>query len=350
MIPLSESVLTHVNIHNCVADVALLHSRKFRIGWAAQNSLFTLNTLENCQSIQPTRGERKLLLQKKEIYSNCKCFRHSTEHQIENVNKLFSGRGSHDFSRSIVVNMKIPSTRRIDNFTESIVNHLQAQLKCSQTTAVTKSNECPQFRAAGGTAILSEHLSLAEENASVGGSEADDYATSVWSLCQALWGEVEELDGHEVQSHLSVTRRRELLSDWLETTVEATQEQRVSSIKSGGYLEHLMMLLTGHKVADACELAFNNNDLNLAFLLAQSSGGPSVRQLMQHQLSQWQEVEADKFVAVQRLKAYMLVAGTPLIASSHGPINVFEDLDWLKAFAVSCNLFYFDSVLKTEGL
>lgn len=52
MIPLSESILTCTNTKNCVADVALFHSRKFRIGWAAKTSLFTLNTLENCQSIQ----------------------------------------------------------------------------------------------------------------------------------------------------------------------------------------------------------------------------------------------------------------------------------------------------------
>lgn len=199
---------------------------------------------------------------------------------------------------------------------------------------MVKSNECPHFRAAGGTAILLEHFELAKENANL--SESDEYAVSVWSLCNALWGELEELDGHDVHSHLTVTRRRELLSDWLETTaVEDDQDLRAATIKSGGYLEHLLMLLTSHKVADACELAFNNNDLNLAFLLAQSSGGPSVRQLMQHQLSLWQDVEADKFVAVQRLKAYMLVAGTPLVSSAHGPINVFENLDWLKAFAVS---------------
>jgi nuclear pore complex protein Nup98-Nup96 len=60
-----------------------------------------------------------------------------------------------------------------------------------------------------------------------------------------------------------------------------------------------------------------------------------VKQLIKHQLSAWQEVEADKFIAVERLKALMLVAGIPLLESSNGLINVFEDADWLKALAVS---------------
>lgn len=166
--------------------------------------------------------------------------------------------------------------------------------------------------------------------------DVGDYVLSVWSLVNALWGEQEELDGIEINSHLTIMRRKELLSDWLEDVIPCKANKSIDSVGDGdGYLNHLLQLLSCHKVEDACELAFNNNDMNLALLMAQLSSGPTVRQLIQHQLSTWQEVEADRFIKSSRLKVMMLVAGVPLLASANGPINIFENMNWLKAFAVS---------------
>ena len=248
------------------------------------------------------------------------------ECNIADIAFLLNGRQSDDCSRSVLQSIKISSTKQIRHFQESIENHLLAQLKyCKKVPVENGSYE--HFQATDDIKILQEHFDLAR----VHRGRTDDYVVTVWSLCNALWGEQEDLDSIDATSHLTITRRKELLSEWLEAVVTNTNDQKQSN-----YSSHLLTLLSCHKVAEACDLAFNNNDINLAFLMAQLSGGPTTRQLMQHQLSSWQTVEADKFIALERLKAYMLVAGEPLLLSTHGVINVYENLNWLKAFAVSC--------------
>ena len=166
-------------------------------------------------------------------------------------------------------------------------------------------------------------------------------------MCNCLWGEREELEDEEPSSHMTILVRRELLSEWLEEVV-TDKNLFKKTITKNSYLEHLLELIACHKINDACELAFNNDDINLSLLIAQISGGPTVRQLMQHQLSTWQENEIDKFIASERLKVFMLISGVSLFSSkTHGEINVFENLDWIKTFAVSkdisiYNLFLFD--------
>lgn len=175
-----------------------------------------------------------------------------------------------------------------------------------------------------------------------GNNDLEIYGTSVWSLLNALWCEQEELEEQLPTGHLTIMRRRELLSEWLESVVKLNPKSMLidrNEVQRNDidYLENLLNLLYCHKVIDACELSFKNNDLNLTLLLAQLSGGPTVRQLIQHQLSSWQDVEADKYISIERLKALMLVAGVPLLSSAHGTINIYDGLDWLKAFAV-CKL------------
>lgn len=253
---------------------------------------------------------------------------------LDQLGNLFNGRREDDNSGNIVQGLQIASMKQIRSFQESIENHLIVQLKFS-TKHRSNDSDCPYFRSDSGTQIIDEHLNIAKINVKLG--DVGDYVLSVWSLVNALWGEQEELDGVEVNAHLTIMRRKELLSEWLEDVVACKASKSSDNLDGDGYLNHLIQLLSCHKVDDACELAFNNNDMNLALLMAQLSSGPTVRQLIQHQLSTWQEVEADKFIKSQRLKVMMLVAGVPLLSSANGPINIFEDMDWLKAFAVSLN-------------
>lgn len=251
---------------------------------------------------------------------------------MDQLGTLFNGRSAEDNSGNIVQGLQIASMKQIRAFHESIENHLIVQLKYS-TKHRPNDSDCPYFHSDSGTQIINEHLNIAKINVKLG--DVGDYVLSVWSLLNALWGEQEELDGQEINAHLTIMRRKELLSEWLEDVVTCKTTKSIDDLGSDGYLNHLLQLLSCHKVDDACDLAFNNNDMNLALLMSQLSSGPTVRQLIQHQLSTWQEVEADKFIKIQRLKVMMLVAGVPLLSSANGPINVFENMDWLKAFAVS---------------
>lgn len=236
-----------------------------------------------------------------------------------------------DRSPQVLQALKISTTYPIESFEKSVLDHLRVQLKHSRRDEVIGS-DCPHIISGGGTELLLDHFELSKKLAHLDSFE--EYAVSVWSLCQSLWGDREELEGQEATSHLSVMVRRNLFSNWLEDTV--TEKDILNKpVTKTGYLDHLLSLLMCHKVAEACELAFTNDDANLSMLLAQISGGPTVRQLIQHQLSQWQDIEADKFISVERLKMFMLIAGVSLLSSAHGPINVLEEIDWLKALAVS---------------
>lgn len=251
---------------------------------------------------------------------------------------LFVRRAESDKSKSIIQNYKIASLRNIENFDASIIDHLQIQLRNSEQLP-SEFSDCPYFKPISGTLPLEAHSHLASKLKNI--SSMEKYAETVWSLCEALWGERDELEGFEANSHVTVMCRRDLLSAWFESilTGEDLENKRVTK---SGYLDHMFELLTSHKVDKASELAFTHCDAEpvLGMLLGQISGGQTVRQLIQHQLSSWQEIEADTYIDPDRLKLYMLIAGVPLLASTHGAINVFDGLDWIKSLAVGIRLCY----------
>jgi nuclear pore complex protein Nup98-Nup96 len=72
----------------------------------------------------------------------------------------------------------------------------------------------------------------------------------------------------------------------------------------------------------------------MSSLLAQLGGGPAVKQLVQRQLADWQDVRADSYIIRDRIKLLMLVAGIPLFTGTEGTVNACEGLDWKRAFAV----------------
>ncbi|XP_059611936.1 nuclear pore complex protein Nup98-Nup96 [Phlebotomus argentipes] len=316
IIPCESSIVRRLRA-KCVADSGILAGRRFKVGWGPRNAVMILSSKHAVQDL----------------------VRATTS--LGDFAPLLAARNVNDKSPAIAVRLEVASVLPIRAFHRSIHKHLGIQLKYCEKVIFSPS-ECPQFLPAGGTDLLSEHCQLAREQQKMGDQEKK-YGQTVWSLCEALWGEEEELQGQDPASHLTVMRRRELLSNWLE---EVVTEKSSGSAEKSDYLEYLLQLLYAHKVTEACELAFMKSDMNLSLLISQSSGGPIVRQLIQHQLASWQEVEADKFINANRLKVFMLIAGIPLLSSSNeslnegkgGTINVFQDVDWITALAL--NLWY----------
>ena len=74
--------------------------------------------------------------------------------------------------------------------------------------------------------------------------------------------------------------------------------------------------------------------MNLALLISQIGGNEVTRSLMEQQLKQWHESEADQLIDPARMKIMTLVAGHMLYVSSRGIINTCEHLDWKKVLAV----------------
>ncbi|XP_075145470.1 nuclear pore complex protein Nup98-96 [Haematobia irritans] len=295
------------------ADLGLHNGHKFKMGFGPQNTLIVPTTRNNLN---------------REIQS---------KNLLDISPVLFKTRGTNDFSSTILQQLKISATQSYENFQESIVEHLQIQLRNSQQQDV-EGSECPYIKSDGGTELIVKHLDEAIKLINLGPLE--EYNVSVWSLCLALWGDHEEMEGRDPTSHFVVMCRRNLLSEWLENTL-TDKDLLTRSVSKHTYLEHLLDLIMCHKVTEACELAFSYDDANMSLLLAQLSSGPTVRQLMEDQLAAWNSDKADQFIQVERLKMYMLVAGVSLMASSHGVINTLEGIEWIKVLAIQ--LWYLSS-------
>lgn len=310
-IPLNESILAKLKNTTIASDVALYNGRRFKIGWSHANRLTILTTTLTCKN------------QNQVTHKN-------------DLSALFGGRSIHDTSKPVIKQLKIFSLQPKDEetFETSIENHLQCQFKFSQRQSVIDT-DCPYYVPVNGTEALQQHYLLAEQNlADMPMNEFQKITLNVWSLLVTLWGYQEELEDVANDDHYAIMLRRDLFSKWIEDTV--TDKGLLSRTESqGNYLKNLLKLLTAHKVNEACELAFNNGDMNLSLLLAQTGGGNVVRALVAKQLQSWRETEADKFIDVHRLKAMMLASGIPTYDSSQGLVNIYEDLDWVKSLAVS---------------
>lgn len=292
---------------NCFADLGYLFRKNLKPSFGPQNRLTILTNVQDCEMVR-------------------------YKADVDGVISLFLGRSEENLSWPLIVNLKICSKYGTSKFEQSVVEHLEIQLNCS-TFNGDNIIECPQMKVTGSINLLFAHCeqALRTENT----IENQKYVTSVWTLAKALWGKEDCLVGHDINSHDTIMRRRELLSQWLENvllTEDMTDQPKTN------YLKHLLDLLFMHKVKEACELALKNDDINLSLLLSQISSGSVVRQFLLHQLASWQDVETDAFIDPLRLKIYMLIAGTPFLTSVHGVINVFENVDWLTGLAI--NIWY----------
>uniref|UniRef100_A0A182PA24 Nuclear pore complex protein Nup98-Nup96 n=1 Tax=Anopheles epiroticus TaxID=199890 RepID=A0A182PA24_9DIPT len=327
VIPLSKSILRR--FLNNKSNLAFFHGRKFKVGWSYGTAMVQLNTRDNCaelvrhfETVVSSSPSRTGLI------------------GIDAVKTFLRGRTENDFSPAALQLLRIKSTAdpvTIDDesFARSVEGHLRVRLRYDERRhRDVMDSDCPYLVAAGRYQTLEEHLQEARMLVDETNDEYSDLCAQVWALLAALWGAREELEGVDEASHLSAMFRRDLFSEWIEDVVTMRSQQNSKNGEKRDYLDQLLELIHTHKVLEACDLAFNNNDINLAMLMAQISGGPVVRQLLQHQLTCWQDSEADKFIDPRRLEAYMAIAGIRMMSSSHGPINMFEHIDWVRALAL----------------
>lgn len=311
IVPLPQSVYSKLSNKSISSDVALFHGRRFRISWSPANRFTILTTALTCKNQNQVT-------------------------KLDDITDLFGGRSINNTSKSVIKQVKIFSLQPNDakTFETSIENHLKCQLKFTQRQLVVDT-DCPYYVPVNGTEALQQHYLLADQNlVETPLNEFQKISLNVWSLLVTLWGYQEELEDVANDDHFAIMLRRDLFSKWIEDTV--TDKGLLNRTESqGNYLQNLLKLLTAHKVNEACDLAFNNGDMNLSLLLAQTGGGNVVRALVAKQLQSWHETEADKFIDIHRIKAMMLASGMSTYESSQGLVNIYEDLDWMKSLAVS---------------
>ncbi|XP_058129913.1 nuclear pore complex protein Nup98-Nup96 [Anopheles ziemanni] len=326
VIPLSRLLPTSV-LYGMQADLTCFHGRKFKIGWSHGTLMVQLNTRDNCTELV---REREAVARK---------ISPAVALSMDAVKPFFRGRANHDFSPAALQLLRIQSTAETVTMTDaefarSIDGHLRIQFHYDERRAARES-DCPQLVAGGKHSALEEHAEHARALYETTGDQYDELCANVWTLLVALWGVREELEDVDEASHQSTMFRRDLLSEWVERVVTEQSQREVQLAEKRDYLDQLLGLLMTHKVLEACELAFENGDISLSMLLAQISGGPIVRHLLQHQLSSWQHSQTDRFIDSRRLKVFMAIAGMPLLVSSTDrAINLFEDAEWLRVFAL----------------
>ncbi|XP_036674150.3 nuclear pore complex protein Nup98-Nup96 [Drosophila suzukii] len=315
-VPLPRSI-AHEMRHKWVADLGFYKGRSFKLSFGPQNSLVLPNTFNNMRNLKEFTGPALP------------------------ASMVFAPRLATDMSPNVMQLVQFNMVKGNEGIRESIVPHLEVQLSDCLSVKVEDS-ECPYIHPDSGTKLVSKHFSesLKQRNAGL----KEDYAVSVWSLLFALWGDHDELVDLEKNSHYMVMCRRNLLSEWLENTLMG-KDLLSKKVSSHSYLDHMLELLSCHRVNEACELAFNYDDANLALVLAQLSSGAVFRLLMEEQLYAWQQSKSDKYIDLERLKMYMLAAGVPMMQSSKGAINLLEDNNWLTVLAMQ--LWYFTAPTST---
>lgn len=337
VVPLQESRLNKLQFR-CVADTGVQMGRMFRPSWGVGLTLLSLSTQDQATKVQ-------------------------LQSAFSQLGSYVSGRLAGDItSTAIVQRLQILGGDEDDvkTFKESIDHHLKIQL---EHCVIGQDGDCPIFDVSFDTAIeaLRLHCTLAQElaekeqrgmNEDLNDEQAyrpsaeqsfRQYASIVWKLCMALWGDLLDHDSLvEEGDHYNVMARREAIGEWLKNVVQKTVEQEIRTVDGDNSHEQIILsLLSACKLEDACQVARKAGDHCLALLMAQLHSGMPVKKLIKQQLALWQETNVDKNLTIERLKLFMIVAGEPLISSKHGTINVCENLDWKRALAI--HLWYLSS-------
>ncbi|XP_066999571.1 nuclear pore complex protein Nup98-Nup96 [Anabrus simplex] len=304
----------------CLADLGLFKGCSFRVGWGSRSTFVTLTTQQTA-GIQPLAAP------------------------LSDLNSYVSGRPAGDNSPCIVQRLRVAGgdTDYESSFSATVEGHLEIELQHSEYSA---DGDCPFWKPEVGVDSLHAHCDLAKALDSGNNGEREQmlmYSRQVWELCVALWGRLPTIDENsDPSTHLTTMVRKNAVSEWLESVVlpyvKRETSQILGQIGNPDDKEHhvpaILSYLSAKNLMEACEKAQNYGDHYAALLLAQVGGGLTVRQFVQQQLKFWQDVEADAYINPERLKFLMLVAGIPLFSSTHGTINVCENLDWKRAFAL----------------
>ncbi|XP_050452741.1 nuclear pore complex protein Nup98-Nup96 [Cataglyphis hispanica] len=337
IVPLKQSRLNRLRFR-CIADTGIQMGRMFRPSWGAGLTLLSLSTQDQATKVQ-------------------------LQSTFSQLSHYVSGRLADDTtSTAIVQRLQILSgdEHDITMFKDSIERHLRIQL---DHCVMGHERDCPIFNVATDNAnrALQLHCTLAQdlaekeqrlnenisdEHHSIPERSFHQYASIVWTLCVALWGKYTDQDmtSNANEEHYNVMMRREAVSEWLKNVVQKTVEQEIKNIDGeikNSHEKMILSLLSACKLEDACQEARKTGDHCLALLMAQLRGGMPVKELIKQQLALWQQTDVDENLTIDRLKLFMLAAGEPLISSKHGTINVCEDLDWKRVFAI--HLWYLSS-------
>ena len=145
-------------------------------------------------------------------------------------------------------------------------------------------------------------------------------------------------DGFE-KSNIKWLRRREYLSQWLESLVRTNAE--VERIKSPDPFREIFNLLSLHMVYEATEVAENSGNFRLASLISQAGGDEQVKLLIQSQMLRWMDMGAlPGQIPTNVLEVYRLISGDVLTSDFGHTLLTSKDMTWAQAVGM---LFWYSS-------
>ncbi|KAJ0169575.1 hypothetical protein K1T71_014760, partial [Dendrolimus kikuchii] len=296
----------------CFADMSVSRARHSRVGFGLSASLTYVTSYDAVNDLPKSSD-------------------------LSELGKYVRGRASDNWSESVVTRLGIGHTDRNYNIEEVLSRHLATLLEFT-TSSVSSEQQCPLAKLDDSPSarreVLSAHVrhanEMKERRPAFGVTGA--YCYEVWKLCEALWGADLDNDGIPGTDELAVVGRHKQLLEWFASAVADATDEELSQPTKGeiedaadGHSASVWTLLLGGRVLEACRVARENGDLNMAILIAQAAGDTAFRSLVSRQLSQWRECDALQFVSSHRLATLKLVSGE---AST---LKELHQLDWLRA-------------------
>ncbi|KAL4706677.1 hypothetical protein ACJJTC_004129, partial [Scirpophaga incertulas] len=288
-----------------LADMAVCRARHFRVGFSPGRAMLYLTTSQLINSLSKNAEPCEL-------------------------DKYVSGRAGDDWSEPRLARLALGGDQ------EFLSRQMQDLIECSALEGDTESS-CGRLVVKDRKRLLQAFLSYeaTEKQQSKWGLTAG-YCRQVWRLCDALWGADLDNDGVPNNDMLSVVERYRKLLAWLTEAVSSITDEELAEPTKGededaedGHSRRVWTLVVGGRLVEACHVALQNRDRNMAVLLAQAAGCDSFRGLLSRQLAQWRECGADALMSQHRLDVLRLLAG-----QAAPPGRVLQ-LDWLRALHVT---------------
>ncbi|XP_015283799.1 PREDICTED: nuclear pore complex protein Nup98-Nup96 isoform X2 [Gekko japonicus] len=313
LVPLEKSVAYGKG--KLLMDMALFMGRSFRVGWAPNWTL-----VHNGEQLSHSSDQAD-----------------SPDESLE-YGFLPAPFAPKQFSESpFKVHMEKLSLegKTVDGDQQLYLVPLEIKLKHS---TVHMDEQCPFLAPNPGVTAVHEYAAWAREaSGDPEESEVVKHWYLVWTLCEALWGRLKELEARpgEPSEYIVALERRKAFSQWLSQTASERIEDEVSLSQHHSPAEAVFSYLTGKRISEACGLAQQSGDHRLALLLSQLVGSQEVRELMAMQLADWHQLQADSFIQEERLRIFALLAGKPVLhLSEQRSINVCSQLDWKRTVGV----------------
>ncbi|KAK6218166.1 hypothetical protein LQW54_002916 [Pestalotiopsis sp. IQ-011] len=172
---------------------------------------------------------------------------------------------------------------------------------------------------------------------------AAEHEKLVWELASTLFDNIKVPPEFSGLPHAAEKLRREALSRFWETMVEAESNKAISM--AGSSEEKALAALAGHRVADACKHLLDGKNFRLATLISLIGTGDDIKHDMREQIKDWQSSKAlSEFSEPIRALYEMLSGNVCICEGSKGGVS--EDrvesfmisekfgLNWKQAFGL----------------